>query len=702
LASISSVPFRSAPLPCAVGLLLSALASASAAQTLSEVVVSVNRAEQQSFDAPAAVQAVGRNTIEAAGPQVNLSESLNRVPGITVLNRQNYAQDLQLSVRGSGARSAFGIRGARLVVDGIPATMPDGQGQASTISLSSAERIEVLRGPLAQLHGNSSAGVVQVFTRDGGPTPEVGASVYTGSDGMTKVGVNAAGQTGKLNYVMDYTRFETDGYRDHSAAERRQFNGKFRYDATEQTQVTLVVNLFNQPMSQDPLGLTRAQFQANPRQAAQPAYDYNTSKAVSQNQLGVVAAHRIDADRQVTVTAYTGTRDLDNRLSVPLSAQNAATSAGGIVNLDRNYSGLGLKYQQRWAVEQGQVQAVAGVEHERLSEVRKGYINNLGVQGALKRHETDSATSTGVYAQAAWIPNELWTLTGGLRSSRVGFKVQDRFITAANPNDSGQTSYSAVNPVAGITRHLSESANVYFNVGKGFETPTMTEMAYRTGGSGPNLQLRSADSQHAELGLKAKPAPGHRIDLAAFYIGTRNEIVVASSAGGRTIYTNAGRTQRTGLELAYTAELARDWQAYVALSTLNAKFVDSFAASGGGTVASGNRIPGTINRTAFAELAWIPRAMPGLSAAVEVVHLGGMMVDDINSDKTSGTTLLNLRLGMEQKLGGWRLREYLRVDNATNRSYAGSVIANDSNKRFFEPAPGRNWSLGLMANYAFR
>lgn len=693
---------RRTPLAHALGVVLSALASASTAQTLSEVVVSVSRAEQQSFDAPAAVQAVGRNTIEAAGPQVNLSESLNRVPGITVLNRQNYAQDLQLSIRGSGSRSPFGIRGSRLVVDGIPATMPDGQGQASTVSLSSAERIEVLRGPLAQLHGNSSAGVVQVFTRDGGATPEAGASVYTGSDGMTKIGLNAAGQTGKINYVLDYTRFETDGYRSRSAAERRQFNGKFRVDATDQTQVTMVLNLFDQPRSEDPLGLTRAQFQANPRQAAQPSYDYATGKVVSQNQLGVVALHRIDSDRQLTATAYHGTRDLDNRLSVPLSAQNAATSAGGIVNLDRQYSGLGLKYQQRWAVGQGQVQAVAGLEYERMSEVRKGFINNLGVQGALKRDETDSATSHGAYAQAAWLPDEHWTLTGGLRSSRVAFQVQDRFITAGNPNDSGQTSYNAVNPVLGITRHLGESANVYVNVGKGFETPTLTEMAYRTGGSGPNLQLRSADSQHAELGLKAKPAPGHRIDLAAFYIGTRNEIVVASSAGGRTIYTNAGRTRRTGVELAYTAELARDWQAYLALSTLNAKFVDRFAASGGGTVAAGNRIPGTVNRTAFAELAWTPRAWPGFSAAVEVVHLGGMAVDDLNSDRTSAATLLNLRVGLEQKLGAWRLREYLRVDNMANRSYVGSVIANDGNKRFFEPAPGRNWSLGLVANYAFR
>ena len=235
------------------------------AQTLSEVVVTANREAQQSFDAPAAIQGVGRETIEAAGPQVNLSEAINRIPGITVLNRQNYAQDLQLSIRGSGSRSPFGIRGARLIVDGIPATMPDGQGQASTISLPSAQRIEVLRGPLAQLYGNAAGGVLQVFTADGPARPEVRTSVDAGSDGLRRYGLQAAGQRGAVNYVIDVSDFQTDGWRENSAAERQHLNAKLRWDASEQTRVTLVANVFDQPVSGDPLGLTRAQFEANPR-----------------------------------------------------------------------------------------------------------------------------------------------------------------------------------------------------------------------------------------------------------------------------------------------------------------------------------------------------------------------------------------------------------------------------------------------------
>ena len=330
--------------------LLMALAGTAGAQTLQEVVVSASREEQKSFDAPASVQAVGQAAIEAAGPRVNLSEVMTRVPGITVLNRQNYAQDLQLSIRGSGSRSPFGIRGARLIVDGIPATMPDGQGQASTISLPSAQRIEVLRGPLAQLYGNSAGGVLQVFTADGPARPELRFSVDAGSDGLRRYGLQAAGQSGSLNYVIDHSDFSTDGWRVNSAAKRRHTNAKLRWAASEQTKFTLVANAFDQPESGDPLGLTREQFQTNPRQAVANSTLYKAGKDVSQNQVGLVAEHKLDDRSEVSARVYAGERDLDNRLSIPLVAQTSPTAAGGVVQLDRRYSGTGLRYARRMAV----------------------------------------------------------------------------------------------------------------------------------------------------------------------------------------------------------------------------------------------------------------------------------------------------------------------------------------------------------------
>lgn len=676
-------------------------ASAEDAPQLNEVVVSASRQAQRSFDAPASIQAVGQAVLQAAGPQVNLSEALNRVPGITVLNRQNYAQDLQLSIRGSGSRSPFGIRGSRLIVDGIPATMPDGQGQASTISLPSAQRIEVLRGPLAQLYGNSAGGVVQVFTADGPAQPEVRLSADAGADGLRRYGVQAAGQSGALNYLIDHSDFSTDGWRVNSAAQRQHTNAKLRWTASEDTRVTLVANVFDQPVSGDPLGLTRAQFEADPRQAVANSTNYKAGKDVSQSQVGVVLDHRLSARSEVSARVYSGQRDLDNRLSIPLSAQQAATAAGGVVQLDRSYSGLGLSYTRRMPLALGQLQFSTGLDHERMSERRRGFINDLGTVGALKRDEDNSVNSTGVYAQADWAINEDWSAVAGLRANRVNFEVQDYFIITGNPDDSGRADFSATNPVLGITRHLSADTNVYANVGRGFETPTFTELAYTATGSGPNLSLQSARSTHAEVGLKTQLAPGQRLDAALFQIDTRNEIVVASSSGGRTIYTNAGKTRRSGLELAYSAQWSPEWQSQVAFSTLNAKFVDAFTSSSGAVVAAGNRIPGTVDRSLFADLAWQPRAVPGMTAALEWVHQGSMEVNDTNTDRTDAASRFNIRVGFEQKRGAWTLREQVRVDNLTDKAYIGSVIANDGNSRFFEPAPGRQWSVGLSASYRF-
>lgn len=684
-----------------VPVLLVAVTNHARALTLQAVVVTANRQEQQSFDTPAAIQAVGRDVIEAAGPQVNLSESLNRVPGIAVLNRQNYAQDLQLSIRGSGSRSPFGIRGSRLIVDGIPATMPDGQGQASTISLPSAGRIEVLRGPLAQLYGNSSAGVVQVFTADGPDKPMLGGSFDAGPNGLRRWGLQAAGQQGTLNYLVDWSDFRTDGWRQNSAAQRRHLNARLRTQPGDQTRLTVVANVFDQPVSQDPLGLTRAQLAENPRQADIRSTEYQAGKDVSQRQLGLVLDQKLDDRSALMARVYAGQRNLDNRLSIPLTFQQTPTAAGGIVYLDRQYSGAGLRYSRRSPLGEGQLIYSVGLDVERMSERRRGFINNLGDRGELKRDEDDTVQSTGMYAQADWAINEDWSAVAGVRTNRVRFDVEDFFVGPGNPDDSGQARFSATNPVIGLTRHLGPDSNLYVNLGRGFETPTFTEIGYRAGGSGPNLGLSEARSTHVELGYKARVTAKQRLDFAMFQIATANEIVVAASSGGRTIYANATRTRRSGIEVAHSAQWSPEWQTHIAFSTLNARFADTFANSSGARVPKGNRIPGTLDRQLFIELAWKPNALPGLTGALEVVHLGRKVVDDLNSDRTDKATVFNLRLGWDRQVGHWRFKSYLRLDNVADKAYVGSVIANEGNRRFFEPAPGRQWGVGMSLSYAF-
>ena len=686
---------------------LAMLSAASAAHAqvppADEVVVSASRTAQRSFDAPAAVQAVDARTIEEAGPQVNLSESLNRVPGVSVLNRNNYAQDLQLSIRGFGARSTFGIRGVRLLVDGIPATMPDGQGQASTISLTSTDRIEVLRGPVAQLYGNAAGGVVQAFTREAPARPEAGAQAYFGSFGLRRYDLQAAGRSGSVGLVADYSTLSTDGYRDHSAAERRHFNGKLTVDL-DRTRLTFVANVFSQPSSLDPLGLTRAQFVADPRQATSVAYAFDTRKTVDQRQAGVVAEHRFASGDRLSARAYGGQRQIVQTLSL---------TANGVVDLDRDYGGVNAQYSGARQLGGTRLAFAAGIDYDRMKERRRAFANNAGAIGALGRDEDNTVDNLDTYAQADWTFSPSWTLLAGVRSSRIKFRSRDNFL--ADGNGSGDVSYSATNPVAGLTWHASDRLNVYANVGRGFEVPTFAELAYRPGTAanttidGLNPALRAARSRHAEVGLKWLVSDRQRLDAAIFSIDTDGELVPYSSSG-RATYQNAGRTRRQGAELAWRGQLADTLTALVSLTALDATFRDGYVrADGTGAVRAGNAIPGAPNRQAYAELAWRPQGAAasaaalqpgsaralGTHAAIELVHVGRIMANDLNTAQASAYSLVNLRGALEQRVGDWRFTQYARIDNVADRRYAGSVIVNESRDRYFEPGTGRAWLIGV-------
>jgi iron complex outermembrane receptor protein len=695
-----------------IAFVAAALAGAAAAQSdvqqLDPVVISVERSRQSSFDAPASIGTVGREVIEGAGLQVNLSEVLNRVPGIAVLNRQNYAQDLQLSIRGFGSRSTFGIRGVRLIVDGIPATMPDGQGQASNVALGSAGRIEVLRGPMAQLYGNAAGGVVQVFTDTPVQPPTATASVAAGPYGQRRGALRFAGGNETDAVALEASAFRTEGYRQHSEAKRITLNGKWQREIDRDTRVAVVANVLEQPLSKDPLGLTRAQWEADPRQAVALAFTQDPRKTISQQQIGSIFETAFGERTQLDARVYFGARELDNALSIPVAAQQAATSSGGMVQFERGYSGAGVQLRHRIPLGEGRgLRLAGGIEVERMGEDRRGYINNGGVQGALKRDERNEVDSRDVYAQAAFDVAADWTATAGVRTSRVSFESRDHFIVAGNPDDSGSLAYSATNPVLGIVWRAAPQLNVYANAGRGFETPTLTELSYRPGGAtGLNVDLKASRSRHAEIGTKWKMTPSQRLDAAVFDITTRDEIVVDTNAGGRSTFKNAGRTVRRGLELSYLANYADTWRATLSVTAMRARFDEAFVSGSGAaavTIPSGNRLPGTPERSGFAELAWtLPLAWGGLQAAAELVYQGKLYVNDANSDAAPAATLVNLRVSLTQGSGGWKFTELLRLDNATDRRYAGSVIVNEANGRYFEPALPRNWLVSLTASYAFR
>ena len=689
--------------------LLAALPRSAPAQTapapaqaeLPAVVVTADRQPGDDLLVPAAIDAIDIRDIRRAQPGIDLAESLQRIPGVVARDRHNDAQDLQISIRGFGARATFGVRGVRLYLDGIPATMPDGQGQVSHFPLDAAARIEVLRGPFSALYGNASGGVIALFTAAPPADPEARAGVVLGDAGLVKTSLGWRGPLdprGRHGLRFDATRIDRDGSRAHSASRRRLLQASLRGELGPGTRYTLQAGSLDL-QAQDPQGLTAAEL-ARDRDAASPnALLFDTRKTVRQRQAGAHLERDLGAAQVLAVTAYAGHRRTAQVLAVPVAAQAAPTSGGGVVDLDRDYGGIDLRW--RWSTHwrAQPFTLTAGIAHDRSDEHRRGYENfvgeRLGVRGALRRDERDRVDGDDQYLQASWQPAPRWRLDLGARHARVRFDSRDHYLAPGNPDDSGGRSDARTLPVAGVLFRATPWLSAYANAGAGFETPTFAELAYRDDGtSGLNTALRPARSRNLEAGLRA-----HRgataWSLALFDTRTRDELVVAGNQGGRSVYANAGTSRRRGLELQAARALSPRWQVEANLTWLDARYLDDppCAAAPCRPPLAGHRVPGVARQAAWGELRYSPD--PDTDLLLDVQAVGPVPVDDGNDAAAAGYARIDAGFERRFRIGAAHWRGYARIDNLLDRRYVGSVIVNEGNGRWFEPAPGRGWSVGL-------
>lgn len=657
-------------------------------QSMPTIVVTATRIPSVDFDVPAAIGVIGSDAIVDGAPAASLSQSLARIPGVVAQDRQSYAQDSQISIRGFGSRASFGVRGIVLLVDGLPMSRPDGQGQTDPFGLASAQRIEILRGPFSALYGNAAGGVIQIFTKDGPPRPTLSLDTLYGSYNTQLERLNFGGTAGKFNYMIDGTHFRTDGYRRHSAAKRDNVRAKFSYDLGKDSSLTLLVNAEDQPFAEDPSGLTKAQFRQNPRQAVPNVFRFGAGEHHRDRQVGLVYEQQVGDDDHLHASAYSGTR----RVIQFLPFAGASLNGGGaVVDLrDRLYGG-GARWIHDFSFAGAPADVIAGVQYDRLVEARRGWVNDNGVLGDLRRDEHDTSTQTGEYVQVEWKPED-WVVMAGVRRSQVKFGSDDFYATSADPNDSGRQSFSHTNPVAGVMYKISPHVNAYVNYGRGFETPVLSELAYRPdGGAGFNTDLKPSGSQNYEAGVKSVWGAA-RLNVAVYKINTDNEIVVGSDVDGRSTFRNAGRTQRKGIEVDFQDQLPAGFGVYAAYTYLDAKFAASELA--------GNYLPGVPRQMLYTELSWA-YAPAGFRTSIDAAWRDRMYVNDSNSDFSNSYAVVNYQAGFQQVTGPWTFKEFGRINNLLNRSYIGAVIVNASNVRYFEPEPMRNYMLGFNVSYAF-
>lgn len=674
--------------------------------TLPAVQVHAIRLDIPPFDLPAALSVVRINPAAVGQPGVNLSESLVGVPGILARDRQNYAQDVQLSIRGFGSRATFGVRSIRLYVDGIPATLPDGQGQVSHFNFDSAERVEILRGPFSVLYGNAAGGVVQLWSAEGTPTPLTTVGVNAGSHASFRTSVDTRGTLGAVDYNVAGSLFVSGGYRPHSRVRRESDNARFGVDLGGGRKLTLVANRLNQPISQDPLGLTRAQVDADPRQVAAPAIQYNTRKSIEQNQLGAIYEQSAGSDDHLRVMGYFGQRSITQYQSIPMGVQQSPLSPGGMVALDTDYGGLDARWTHAGQLAGRDYKFVLGLSADGQRQHRRGYENfvgdTLGATGALRRDENDNVDSVDPYVQWYWQLAERWSLLLGVRRDDVRFRARDHYISATNPDDSGGVNYAATTPVAGLGFRASDTLRLYASYGKGFETPSFNELGYRSDGlPGLAFDLRPARSRNLELGAKWQLGRALAFDAAAFRADTRDELAVRTSESGRSTYQNVGRTRRQGVELSLTGQLADDWQLSAGFTRLQARFRSAFLActarpctAGTTPVAAGTRMPGVPEN--YGSLRLRHGGELGWHQSLDLTAVGAVSVNDTDTEHAAGYGVIGVDAGYTFAVDkDTLLLLSARVDNLGDRRYVGSVIVNDSNGRYFEPAPGRSWMLGV-------
>ncbi len=685
--------------------------------TLSPVVVTATRQAQNSFDLPVAIDVVEQKNIKDGQLQMNLSESLIRVPGITAQSRTQQAQDPQISSRGFGSRSSFGVRGVRVYVDGIPLTMPDGQGQPGVVDLASIKSIEVMRGPFSSLYGNSSGGVIQMLTQDAPSSPTVGATTMFGSYDTKRNVLEAAGQLEGLEYMLNVSNYESDGYRANSSSNKQMATAKFKFKLNEDTKVTALVNWFDQE-AQDPLGLDRRRaFSSSTRNDVVPAALFaNTSVKRDHTQVGFNIEYALNENNKISLIPYVGTRRNAQILTTTATATTLAGTSARLSQIERSFYGSDLRWDNNGALGSMPYNIALGLTYGKSSDDRLD--TNVLVSGnsnpanPLNRNEENISSNFDQYVQGRLSVSPTVDIHAGARHTKVKLEVNDRFLTAGSPgqgNNSGSVEYQKTTPVVGVIWKTTETLNLYANFGKGFETPTFIEAAFDTVtanvASKPNLSLKAAESRNIEIGAKAFITDNIRANLTLFRVDTDNEIVTRQTVAGRSSYQNAGQTKRTGAEASIDAAFDNNLSLFASYTLLNAKFEDPFVTvinAGGttGTVNAGNRIPGTYKSQIYGEVAWKYPTL-GFFSALEGRHNSEVYVNDINTDKAPSYTIFNLRTGFEQNVSNWRFKEYVRIENITDKEYIGSVRVNDGNALFFEPGAGRNYLIGLNAQYKF-
>lgn len=650
--------------------------------TLEPIEVSSPRLTRDWLSFPAPVAIIGKRHIQQGRRMLQLDKALSRVPGVFARNSTNFAQDLRVSIRGFGARSPWGIRGIQVIVDGIPATLTDGQSQVDVIDLGTIQRIEVLRGPFSALYGNATGGVINITTQTPDPEGNHAAEVSAGSNGYQRVSVTAGKQYDEWGYIVTVTDLRVDGYREHSGVHKQLLTAKANVEVGDSGKLRLITRMLDAPGTQDPGGVTLQRARQHPESADPGNIKFNSRQSAAQQTMGLVYTDQVSEQQQYEARVFYTNRDY---------IQYLPYHDGGVVTYDRAYYGGGLQTTRHGRMFGLDVKWVGGIDFSVQNDDRQRYNNDLGEKGALVFNEDQTATNIGIFLQSVWSPTGHVDVTAGLRYDWLKFEIDDRYITATNPDDSGSRHYTEFSGNLGISYEWRPKQHVFANAATAFQSPTFAEFANPTGQGGFNPDIGPQTALSYEIGAKGIIGDSGRYQVSAFWIDVEDELVVYQSAGGRDFYVNSGESRRRGIE-ASMEYFITDHLTATASYTL-AEYEFQHFVDRNGNDFSGNNIPGIPQQTLFAELVWRDNGVG--FAAIDMLWVGDRYADNANDTVVPSYTVVNGRVGKLFHPGGHELTLYAGVNNLFDEFYFSNIRINAFGGEYYEAAPGRTFYAGV-------
>ena len=637
---------------------------------LQAVTISSSRFVAKDIQTPLSVTVIEQSRLQVGQSKISLFESLGAVSGVFAMNSENFAQDLRISIRGFGARASFGIRGLKIIMDGIPESIPDGTAKVGNLDVGMMERMEVIKGPASGLYGNASGGVISMFSENATKNfAEFQANI--GAYGLQRYQFKTGQTLGKLMYFVSASRLQSTGYREHSRLERNFLNGKLIYQFTDKNKITFLANYINSPKAEDAGALTQTEIDNNRQQARQANLTFNAFETFKQGRLALIYDHNFNEKHQINARVFYLNRDFSNQ---------QALQASGQIAFNRDFAGGGLNYQ----FSTKKYRLKTGLDLENQQDNRKRFDNLSGERGTLRLDQIEEFRSIGVFILQEFSFNDKFRISLNTRFDDVQLQISDKFLS--DGDQSATQSFQKINPMLGFSYAPTPSQSIFTNFSTNFETPSLNELSNNPNGTGGfNPSLNPQKSRNFEVGYKGILSKKFRADLSLFYIEVEDEIVPFQLANqvGRTYFRNAGLSERKGIELGLTYKIRAGLTTY-----FNYTFSDfqykSYQTTAGKF--DGNILPGIPKHNIYGEIRYFPSI--GIYAIAQVRSISKIYADDANTVTNNAYTTVNLRVGYKKNIGNFQFDPFIGINNLLNEVYNANILINATANRYFEPASG--------------